>query len=78
MSEKVHKTDEQWRAELTPEQYEVLRRKGTERPFTGPLNENKASGEYRCAGKDMVGFCPLVFRMAHAVATGNEQHGGRA
>jgi peptide-methionine (R)-S-oxide reductase len=56
MSEKVHKTDEQWRAELTPEQYEVLRRKGTERPFTGPLNENKASGEYRCAGCGAVLF----------------------
>jgi peptide-methionine (R)-S-oxide reductase len=56
MSEKVHKTDEQWRAELTPEQYEVLRGKGTERPFTGPLNENKASGEYRCAGCGAVLF----------------------
>jgi peptide-methionine (R)-S-oxide reductase len=56
MSEKVHKTDEQWRAELTPEQYEVLRRRGTERPFTGPLNENKASGEYRCAGCGAVLF----------------------
>ena len=50
MSEKVHKTDEQWRAELTPEQYDVLRGKGTERPFTGELNENKADGAYRCAG----------------------------
>jgi len=56
MSEKVHKTDEQWRAELTPEQYEVLRGKGTERPFTGELNENKASGEYRCAGCGAVLF----------------------
>jgi peptide-methionine (R)-S-oxide reductase len=50
MSEKINKSDEQWRAELTPEQYEVLRRKGTERPFTGPLNDNKAAGAYRCAG----------------------------
>ena len=50
MSEKVHKTDEEWRAELGPERYEVLRRKGTERPFTGELNANKASGSYRCAG----------------------------
>ena len=50
MSEQVHKTDEQWRAELTPEQYEVLRRKGTERPFTGALNANKEAGTYRCAG----------------------------
>ena len=46
----VHKTDEQWRAELTPEQYEVLRRKGTERPFTGELNDQKGQGSYRCAG----------------------------
>jgi peptide-methionine (R)-S-oxide reductase len=50
MSEKVHKTDEQWRAELGPDQYEVLRRKGTERPFTGELNANKDAGSYRCAG----------------------------
>jgi len=50
MSEKVHKTDDQWRAELGPERYEVLRRKGTERPFTGELNGNKDPGAYRCAG----------------------------
>jgi len=50
MTEQVHKTDEQWRAELAPEQYEVLRGKGTERPFTGELNANKAPGSYRCAG----------------------------
>jgi peptide-methionine (R)-S-oxide reductase len=50
MREKVDKSDEQWRAELTPEQYQVLRRKGTERPFTGALNANKAAGSYRCAG----------------------------
>jgi peptide-methionine (R)-S-oxide reductase len=50
MTEQVHKTDEQWRAELAPEQYEILRRKGTERPFTGELNDNKAPGSYRCAG----------------------------
>jgi peptide-methionine (R)-S-oxide reductase len=50
MSEKVHKTDEEWRAQLDPERYEVLRRKGTERPFTGELNANKQAGSYRCAG----------------------------
>jgi peptide-methionine (R)-S-oxide reductase len=50
MAEKVHKTDEEWRAELGAERYEVLRRKGTERPFTGELNTNKAPGSYRCAG----------------------------
>lgn len=50
MTEKLHKTDEEWRAELTPEQYEVLRRKGTERAFTGELTHNKDTGAYRCAG----------------------------
>jgi peptide-methionine (R)-S-oxide reductase len=50
MSEKVHKSDEQWRADLEPERYEVLRKKATERPFTGELNDNKTAGSYRCAG----------------------------
>jgi peptide-methionine (R)-S-oxide reductase len=44
------KTEEQWRSELTPEQYEVLRRAGTEAPFTGEYVYNKDSGSYRCAG----------------------------
>lgn len=42
--------DREWRRRLTPEQYRVLRRKGTERPFTSPLNEEKRSGTFRCAG----------------------------
>src|SRR5213080_1469376 len=46
----VQKTDEEWRATLTPEQYEVLRRKGTERPFTGEYVHTKADGTYCCAG----------------------------
>src|SRR3954462_10095431 len=46
----IQKTDEEWRAELTSEQYEVLRRKGTERPFTGEYVHNHADGSYRCAG----------------------------
>ncbi len=50
MSTKIEKTDEQWRQELTPEQYEVMRRKGTERPFTGEYNDEKRDGVYRCAG----------------------------
>ncbi|MBI94523.1 MAG: peptide-methionine (R)-S-oxide reductase [Gemmatimonadaceae bacterium] len=44
------KSDEEWREQLTPEQYAVLREKGTERVFSGPLNDNKATGTYRCAG----------------------------
>jgi peptide-methionine (R)-S-oxide reductase len=49
MSPEVTKTDEEWRAELTPEQYEVLRRKGTERAFTGEYVNNKDDGTYTCA-----------------------------
>jgi peptide-methionine (R)-S-oxide reductase len=48
--EKVSKSESDWRAELTPEQYEVLRRKGTERAFTGAYWDEKEPGVYRCAG----------------------------
>ena len=48
--EKIQKSDAEWRAELTPEQYEVLRRKATERAFTGRYNDTKDAGVYRCAG----------------------------
>ena len=52
MPTKLQKTDAEWRAELTPEQYHILREKGTERPFTGALVNNHADGFYHCAACD--------------------------
>ena len=48
MADKVEKSDAEWREQLTPEQYEVCRRKGTERPFTGRYHDHKGTGVYRC------------------------------
>lgn len=49
MSEKIQKSEQEWKQELTPDQYRVLREKGTERAFTGEYNDNKQSGVYTCA-----------------------------
>lgn len=48
MSEKVKKTEQQWREALTPEQYHVTRQAGTERPFTGKYDDFYEDGEYDC------------------------------
>jgi peptide-methionine (R)-S-oxide reductase len=49
MSNKIKKSDAEWREELTPEQYHVCRRKGTEHAFTGEYHDHKGRGIYRCA-----------------------------
>jgi len=49
MSDKINKTPDEWKAELTPEQYQVCRAKGTERAFTGQYWDNHEKGQYHCA-----------------------------
>ncbi len=56
MTDKLAMSDEDWREKLSPEQYHVLREKGTERAFTGKYDGNKAEGEYLCAACGQVLF----------------------
>ncbi|MGI8999587.1 MAG: peptide-methionine (R)-S-oxide reductase MsrB [Candidatus Limnocylindria bacterium] len=49
-NERINRSDEEWRASLTPEQYRVLRQKGTEPAFSGALWDEHGAGVYRCAG----------------------------
>ena len=49
MADKITKSDAEWRAELTPEQYEIMRKKGTERAFTGAYWNDHSQGVYSCA-----------------------------
>jgi peptide-methionine (R)-S-oxide reductase len=50
MPDKVIKSDEEWKEQLSPEQYRVTRQKGTERPFSGKYNASKEEGTFRCVG----------------------------
>jgi peptide-methionine (R)-S-oxide reductase len=51
--EKIHKSEDEWRKQLTPEQYHVTREKGTERAFTGAYWKNKAPGLYKCVACEL-------------------------
>lgn len=50
MTDRIEKSDSEWKRDLTPDQYRVLRQHGTERAGTSPLNKEKRQGVYRCAG----------------------------
>jgi peptide-methionine (R)-S-oxide reductase len=52
----IHRSDAEWRKRLTAVQYDVLRREGTEPPFSSPLNGEKRRGVYRCAGCELALF----------------------
>ena len=56
MTDPLTQTDEEWRSKLTPDQYKILRRKGTERPFTGAYWDTSQPGIYACAGCGLVLF----------------------
>ena len=56
MTDKVKKSEEDWKKELTDHQYKITRQKGTERPFTGEHNDNKQKGKYKCVCCDVLLF----------------------
>lgn len=65
MKDKIVKTDEEWKAILTDEQYYIMREKGTERPFTGKFWDHKETGTYKCAGCGEVLFESITKFDAH-------------
>ncbi|MFW5713746.1 MAG: peptide-methionine (R)-S-oxide reductase MsrB [Brevefilum sp.] len=66
MAEKIHKSDEEWREELTREEYEVTRRKGTEPPFCGSFYDHKQDGIYHCVCCDLP-----IFSSEHKFTSGS-------
>src|SRR5690606_6107874 len=56
MNDKISRTEEEWKKILTPEQFDVLRKKGTERPFTGEYDKHFEKGVYKCAACNNVLF----------------------
>ncbi len=54
--EKLHRSEEQWKQILTPQQFLVMRQEGTEPPFSSPLNDEKGQGIYLCAGCELTLF----------------------
>jgi peptide-methionine (R)-S-oxide reductase len=56
----IEKTDDEWKAQLTPQQYQILRQEGTERPWTSPLLKEHRKGTFACAGCDLSLFSSLT------------------
>ncbi len=80
---KVTKTDEEWRKQLTPEQYHVTRQHGTERAFSNPLNNEKRAGMFNCVCCGAPLFClrhqvRVRHRLAELLGTGQQGRGERA